>query len=457
MLEIIIAGKDEQFMNTNLQSGRWADTADRLLNRISVSTCSFTTAVEAIRTLVETGFEELSLRESKWQVSPGGRYFINVNDSTVYAFAVGENFQPEQAAGPEQMLRLVTAHTDHPCLYVKSRPEILSHGYGKLNAEVYGGAILNTWLDRPLSVAGKVVIKSENFFEPEIQIIDMKKPLFTIPNLAVHLNREVNKGVELNRQTDMAPLACVSGEEVEESFFGQMIAKECNVSVSEILDYELYLYNCDAGDLLGYREDMISAPRLDNITSVEACIQGICATKRMAGVNGILLFDNEEIGSRTKQGADSVLLSVVLGKMYGALGVPEDMAKTAMLNGFALSLDVAHGYHPNKPEKSDPTNPNPLGKGVVIKRSSAQNYVTDSGAIGSIMMLMENADIPYQKFASRSDVSQGGTLGSIATKYLPVKLVDMGVPVLAMHSARELMAAADQVALELVVKEFFEI
>lgn len=442
-------------MGINLQTGQSVDTADRLLNRISVSTCSFTTAAEAVSTLVENGFSELSLQEPEWSVETGGRYYINVGGSTVYAFAIGTEFEVENAAQEEQMLRLVAAHTDHPCLYVKSSPEIISHGYGKLNVEVYGGAILNTWLDRPLSVAGKVIIKSERSFEPEIRVIDMKKPLFTIPNLAIHLNREVNKGVELNRQTDMAPLACVNGDEVDAQFFMEMLSKKLNVSLSEILDYELYLYNCDAGDLLGFREDMISAPRLDNITSVEACLQGICGTNRIAGINGIALFDNEEIGSRTKQGADSALFSMVLRKLYSALGVSEEKAETAMLNGFMLSLDVAHGFHPNKAEKSDPTNENPLGKGVVIKRSSAQNYVTDSSAIGTMMMIMENADIPYQKFASRSDVSQGGTLGSIASKYLPMKIVDMGVPVLAMHSSRELMAAGDQVALEQVVTEFF--
>lgn len=431
-------------------------TADRLLNRISVSTCSFTTAAEAIRTLEENGFEERSLSEVSWEIKPGGSYFMNVNDSTVYAFSIGSGFEAEQAPEPGQMLRLAASHTDHPCLYVKSRPEISSHGYGKLNVEVYGGPILNTWLDRPLSVAGKVVIKSDQTFEPEVRMIDMKKPLFTIPNLAIHLNRDVNKGVELNRQTDLAPIACLGTEDMDEEFFGNMIARKLNVSVSEILDYELYLYNCDAGDLLGMKEEMISAPRLDNITSVEACLQGIlCETRRQCGINGILLFDNEEIGSRTRQGADSILLSVVMEKLYASLGVPHEVMKAAVMNGFALSLDVAHGFHPNKPEKADPTNENPLGKGVVIKRSGSQNYVTDSAAIASLMMLMENADIPYQKFASRSDATQGGTLGAIASKYMPMKIVDMGVPVLAMHSSRELMAAEDQVALEQVVKEFF--
>lgn len=431
------------------------ETADRLLNRIGVSTCSFTTVKAVKRTLEEEGTCTLSLREPMWNLETGKTYLITQADSSLFAFTIGRDFVPEQAAEPEQMLRMAAAHTDHPCLYIKSNPEIDTKGYGKLNVEVYGGAILNTWLDRALSVAGKVVIKSDHVFEPEVRILDMKRPLFTIPNLAIHLNREVNKGIELNRQTDLEPLAFVDGTEVEKDFFLSLIAKELRVSVSEILDYELYLYNCDAGDVLGIREDMISAPRLDNITSVEACLQGLLKQQRPKGMNLIALFDNEEIGSRTKQGADSELLYRILKKIYRSLGVEEETSETAIVNGFALSLDVAHGFHPNKPEKSDPTNANPLGKGVVIKRSSAQNYVTDSEAVATAMMIFENEGIPYQKFASRSDVSQGGTLGSLASKYLPMKMVDMGVPLLAMHSARELMAVADQVALEQFVTAFF--
>lgn len=431
------------------------ETADRLLNRIGVSTCSFTTVKAVKRTLEEEGTCTLSLREPMWNLETGKTYLITQADSGLFAFTIGRDFVPEQAAEPEQMLRMAAAHTDHPCLYIKSNPEIDTRGYGKLNVEVYGGAILNTWLDRALSVAGKVVIKSDHVFEPEVRILDMKRPLFTIPNLAIHLNREVNKGIELNRQTDLEPLAFVDGTEVEKDFFLSLIAKELRVSVSEILDYELYLYNCDAGDVLGIQEDMISAPRLDNITSVEACLQGLLKQQRPKGMNLIALFDNEEIGSRTKQGADSELLYRILKKIYRSLGVEEETSETAIVNGFALSLDVAHGFHPNKPEKSDPTNANPLGKGVVIKRSSAQNYVTDSEAVATAMMIFENEGIPYQKFASRSDVSQGGTLGSLASKYLPMKMVDMGVPLLAMHSARELMAVADQVALEQFVTAFF--
>ncbi len=443
---------------------KWMETADRLLNRAAISTCSFTTAKEAAATLSENGFQERYLGEEKWDVKPGDRIFIRENGSTVFAFAIGEEFEVQQAAEPEQMLRLAAAHTDHPCLYIKTKPEICAHGYGKLNVEVYGGAILNTWLDRPLSVAGRVVLKSENPFEPEVRIIDMKRPVMTVPNLAVHLNREINKGIELNKQTELEPIALLSLEEEKagKEFFLEALAKELRVSVTEILDFELYLYNCEVGDCLGLNEDLISAPRLDNITSVEACLHGICSVSspggdgsRRKGINGIVLYDNEEIGSRTKQGADSVLLQMILEKLYGALGLEREKALTAMLGAFVMSLDVAHGFHPNYPAKLDPTNECPLGGGVVIKRSSAQNYVTDSEAIGTVIMLLENAQIPYRRFASRSDVPQGGTLGSIASKYLPVKMVDMGVPLLAMHSARELMAVRDQVALENFIKEFF--
>ena len=432
------------------------ETADRLLNRIGVSTCSFTTVKAAKRTLEEEGACVLSMQTPHWDPESGKTYLVTQSDSSLFAFSIGSQFLAEEAAETDQMLRLAAAHTDHPCLYIKSNPEVDTKGYGKLNVEVYGGAILNTWMDRALSVAGKVVIKSDNVFEPEVRIVDMKRPLFTIPNLAIHLNREVNKGVELNRQNDLEPLAFVDGTEVEKDFFLSLLARELKVSASEILDYELYLYNCDAGDVLGIQEDMISAPRLDNITSVEACLQGLLNQKREKGINVIALFDNEEIGSRTKQGADSEFLYRLLKKIYRCLGVTEEKAETAIFGGFALSLDVAHGFHPNKPDKSDPTNPNPLGKGVVIKRSSAQNYVTDSEAVATAMMIFENEGIPYQKFASRSDVSQGGTLGSIASKYLPMKMVDMGVPILAMHSARELMAAADQYYLEEFVTAFFE-
>ena len=405
--------------------------------------------------LQDAGFTSINY-EDDWKLQAGGRYVINHHDTTLFAFTLPDDHDTLEGTKKKPAVRIAAAHTDFPCLRIKPSADIRMNSYAQVNVEVYGGAILNTWLDRPLGIAGRVALKSKDPFAPEVRTFCSDKSLLTIPNLAIHMNREVNKGVELNRQNDLEPLAFVDGTEVEKEFFLSLLARELKVSASEILDYELYLYNCDAGDVLGIQEDMISAPRLDNITSVEACLQGLLNQNREKGINVIALFDNEEIGSRTKQGADSEFLYRLLKKIYRCLGVAEEKAETAIFGGFALSLDVAHGFHPNKPEKSDPTNPNPLGKGVVIKRSSAQNYVTDSEAVATAMMIFENEGIPYQKFASRSDVSQGGTLGSIASKYLPMKMVDMGVPILAMHSARELMAAADQYYLEEFVTAFFE-
>ena len=424
----------------------YIETTEKLLEFIEKSPTAFQAVDEMKKRFTEGGFQVLSEREH-WNLIPGGKYVVTRNNSALIAFAIPEDLP--------FAFHIMASHSDSPAFKIKENPEMKVDGsYVKLNVEKYGGMLMAPWFDRPLSVAGRVVVKENGRLVEKL--VNIERNLVMIPNLAIHLNREVNKGVELNRQNDLEPLAYVDGTEVEKEFFFSLLARELKVSASEILDYELYLYNCDAGDVLGIQEDMISAPRLDNITSVEACLQGLLNQNREKGINVIALFDNEEIGSRTKQGADSEFLYRLLKKIYRCLGVAEEKAETAIFGGFALSLDVAHGFHPNRPEKSDPTNPNPLGKGVVIKRSSAQNYVTDSEAVATAMMIFENEGIPYQKFASRSDVSQGGTLGSIASKYLPMKMVDMGVPILAMHSARELMAAADQYYLEEFVTAFFE-
>ena len=397
--------------------------------------------------MYQRGFDELSLNE-KWTLEKEGKYFINIYDSGLFAFTIGESF--------EGMLKIAAAHTDHPCLYIKPNPEITVKGYEKVNTEVYGGAILNTWLDRPLSVSGKVTMKSSNLYQPKKKIIDFERPLFTIPNLAIHLNREINKGTELNKQTDMLPVCGMLDETINTNrFFIEYLAEESGVKTEDILDFELYVYNAEEGCVFGLNNDFISAPRLDNTTSIEACLSGIINTQPVSGINFIALFDNEEIGSRTKQGADSGLLSMVLEKIYLTLGMDRESYIDKILNGFLLSLDVAHGFHPNRPEKSDPTNINLLNHGIVIKRASSQSYATDSESIAIVEQICKAADIPYQKYAVRSDGTTGSTLGTIANKYLPMRSVDIGVPVLAMHSAREMMGIWDQAYLEKFVCRFF--
>ena len=437
------------------------DTAKRLISVVNASTCAFTAADEAMRRLEQAGFMELKLGED-WVVERGNGYFLNVYDSSVFAFKIGKEFDGG-------MLRVAAAHTDHPCMYIKPSPEMITKGYGKINVEIYGGPILNTWLDRPLSVAGRVAVKNDkstsadceagwDMLKPTIKIIDIRKPVFTIPNLAIHMNREVNKGVELNRQRDMAPLAAILEEEMNrDNFFMEYLAKHLQIQVSDILDFELYVYNTDKGERIGLNEEFISAPRLDNITSVVACVEAVTKAVRDDGLNVIALYDNEEIGSRTKQGADSNLFGFVLEKLYEALGYGREEYIRGIFEGFLLSIDVAHALHPNRAEKSDPTNMNMINSGVVIKRASSQSYATDCESIAMIEMICQKHDIPYQKYAGRSDGTTGSTLGTIADKYIPMKAVDIGVPILAMHSSRELMGVKDQAYIEELVKAYFMI
>lgn len=422
-----------------------------LLNAINECTCSFTTVLYAKERLKKADFKELSLKDmAQWKIEKGDKVYINIYDSSLFAFTVGKDIKKDD------MLRIVASHTDSPALYLKPNPEIRSRGYLKVNVEIYGGAILNTWLDRPLSMAGKLALKGNDIFNPETVIVDFKKKLFTIPNLAIHLNREINKGVELNRQIDMLPVCAVLEDKLNENnFFMEYIAKELNVKAEDILDYELYIYNAEDGCILGLDEEMISAPRLDNITSVEASLNAIIKSERSNGINGVILYDNEEIGSRSKQGADSQLLSMVLERLYDALGFKRADFLNAITNGFLLSADVSHALHPNHSEKADVTNINMLNKGTVIKRACSQTYGTDCQSIAVIEQICDTCNISYQKFASRSDVTTGSTLGSIANKYLPMRVVDIGVPVLAMHSARETMGLNDQYNIQGVMEGFF--
>lgn len=423
-------------------------SAENLIFAIEKSTCSFTTTSYAMERLEKSGFEELTITDH-WNLSNGEKYYINLYDSGLVAFAIGQG----NIAGN---LKIAAAHTDHPCLYIKPHPEMCSNGYYKVNAEIYGGAILNTWLDRPLSVAGKVSLKSDDIFHPEKRIVDFARPLFTIPNVAIHLNREINKGLELNKQTDMLPIAGIISEELNKNnFFMEYLAEELFVKPEDILDFELYVYNREEGCVLGFNNDFISAPRLDNITSVEACLAGIMEGAPVQGLNVITLFDNEEIGSRTKQGADSAMLQMILEKIYCSFQFSHEEYLNEMLNGFFLSIDVAHGTHPNRPEKSDPTNINMLNGGIVIKRASSQTYATDCESIAILEQICQAYDIPYQKYAARSDGTTGSTLGTLANKYIPMPIADIGVPVLAMHSARETMGLKDQAYLEEFVKRFF--
>lgn len=408
----------------------------------------------------ENGFTELNPGE-RWKLVPGGRYVVNLYDTTLVGLVIGEKVSCPTAAAPEAAanvppIRITAAHTDWPCLMVKPSPEVTSGPYAKLNVSVYGGPILNTWLDRPLSLAGKVCLRSSDPFHPEVRFIDFGRPLLTIPNLAIHFNREVNKGLELNPQIDMQPILAILDETLnKDSFFLDLLAGELHCRKEEILDYQCYLYNCDPPQLLGIQKEMLSSPRLDNLTSVQACVNGMIHSSFPEGICVCALYDNEEIGSSTKQGAASPLLEHLLEKAYGSLGYDRCEFLSALFHGFLLSLDVAHALHPNKGDKYDPVDHIALNGGVAIKTAVSQSYATDASYISVIEELCRRYEIPFGKFANRSDMRGGSTLGSISSCLLTMPAVDIGAPILAMHSARELMGTKDQWALSELTRRFY--
>ncbi|SFQ31671.1 aspartyl aminopeptidase [Lachnospiraceae bacterium XBB1006] len=422
---------------------------EKLFALLEAGVTPFHVVKHAEEQLKNAGFTGLCMKKD-FQIERGGAYYINHNDSALFAFTVGKNVTADS------MIRMAAAHTDHPCLHIKPSPEVNGSGYAQVNVEVYGGAILNTWLDRPLSIAGKIAVKSEDAFQPDVRIYKSEKALMTIPNLAIHMNAEVNKGVELNRQTDMLPILGMIKEELEDKdFLMNFLASELKVAKEDILDYELFVYNTEKPIYIGLEEELISAPRLDDLTSVQALLSGLMDGKNEETINLIALFNHEEIGSKTKQGANSMLLNHILEKIQIALGRTEMERVSGIYNGMLLSVDVAHALHPNKPGKMDITNKPVLNKGFCIKEACVQSYATDAEAIGIVCQICKKNDIPYQKFVNRSDERGGGTLGSLLSSMVPVKTVDVGVPMLAMHSAKECMGSQDELALYQLVTCFF--
>lgn len=429
-----------------------------LLELVKKSVSPWHTAAAAGARLEAAGFQRLNMKEP-WQLERGGCYYVEVFGSTVFAFAVGEG----DCAAPDA-LRIAAAHTDFPGLRLKPSPGMVKDGYGILNVEAYGGLILHSWQDRPLSIAGRAALRGESPLQPELRLVDFARPLLTVPELAIHLNRKVNEGTALKKQKDMLPLLTVLGEEGNKSFksfFEDCLAGEIGCRAEDILSYELNVYACEPGCQLGMAGEMVSAPRLDNITSVEACLQGMeAAAALMAGgkpIKGIRLaafFDNEEIGSRTKQGAGSLLLLQMLERIYGALGYSREQLWQSVSGGFMLSVDVAHGLQPNYPEKYDPVNRPVLNGGVVLKRAAAQSYAGDAEAVAVVAAVCQQEKIACQTFVNNSDEPGGSTLGSIASALVPMRAMDLGVPLLSMHSARETMGAWDQEALNRLLQAF---
>ena len=404
---------------------------------------------EAVLMLKEAGFQELWFQQP-WELVEGGRYYVKHHDTALFAFTIGDKQDTEGT------VRIGAAHTDFPCLRVKPKPDVSTSGYAQVNVEVYGGAILNTWLDRPLGISGRVALQSEDVLHPEIRYISVERPLLVIPNLAIHMDREINKGKALNKQTDMMPILGLLEEGLtKDDTLMQFLAEELQVEKERILDYELWVYCQETPCCLGVRDEFVLSPRLDNLTSVYALLKGIIQAKRGCGVNVAAFFDHEEVGSHTKQGAGSLLLLNLLDKIHDSLGKTSVQSRENLYDALLLSMDVAHGLHPNQIGKMDVTNQPVLGQGVCIKEAASQSYATDCEAVAIVEQICKSCGIPYQKFVNRSDMQGGGTLGSIASSILPIRTIDVGIALLAMHSAVETMGKADLHSLVDLSKAFF--
>lgn len=427
-----------------------ADIAD-FLDFIKQATSPYHTADIVAQRLHAAGFRELSLTQP-WDVKIGDAVFVRGFDTSIFAFTLGE----EMPTGDPRALRLAAAHTDFPGFRVKPIADRKDSGCLRLNVEAYGGLINESWLDRPLSLAGMVTCKGDDPLEPKRQLIDFRRPVLLMPRLAIHMNRKANEGQALNRQDEMQPIASLLDGHEDDTFL-KFLAEYLHVDPQAILSYDLNVYAQEHGEAVGLRSDFLLAPRLDNLTSAYACLVACMATKgKGEGIHAMALFDNEEVGNQTKQGAGSLLFLQVMKRLYKALGRDTESLFRDAAAGLMLSVDAAHGLHPNYAQKADPTNRPLLGKGVVLKRAASQSYANDPVAVAVVQAIADKAQIPVQEFANRSDMRGGGTLGSALSTSLPMRALDIGVPLWAMHSARETMGTQDEESLWQLIEAFYK-
>ena len=434
-----------------------SETTEKLLKFIDASPSCFH-AVKNICVMLEDAGCIRLLENETWTLEKGKRYFTTRNGSSVLAFSVPENYNGMQ---------IVSAHSDSPTFRVKSGAEITVEGhYKKLNTEGYGGMILSTWLDRPLSVAGRLAVRGTDGIRSRLVNID--RDLCVIPNVAIHMNREMNKGVEYNPQVDMLPLFAdvafdtdaagisetADGPQEKPALLG-LIAEAAGVDAEAILGEDLFLYTRQEGRFLGAKGEFVLSPRLDDLQSAFALTKAFTESTPVEYINICAVFDNEEVGSGTRQGADSTFLADVLDRITEGLGVDHSMYLRWIADSFLISADNAHAVHPNHPEKADPTNRPYLNGGIVIKFHGSQKYTTDGISAAKMKDYCERAKVPYQTYANRSDIAGGSTLGNISTAHVSVSSVDIGLPQLAMHSAVETAGVMDTEYAVRALKKFW--
>lgn len=423
-----------------------------LMEFLDSSVCNFY-AVDTLRKILDAnGFVPLDMRDS-WSLRWGQKYYVTKNDSALFAFIVGEG-------QPSDGFSIISAHSDSPGFRIKPHAEMISDGnIIKLNTEVYGGPILYTWFDRPLSIAGRVMLKSYDPLNPTTELVKFDRPLLTIPHLAIHFNRAVNEGNPLSKQKDMLPVLGMIKDRLEkDNVLLNMLADELGVDVDHILSWDLALYDTTPATLLGLNDEFVSSGRLDDLSMVHAAVNALITCKPSSPKTRIIaIFDNEETGSGTKQGAASPVLMHLCRRIISQLGGEEEDYFRAISNSFMVSADNAHGVHPNYVEKQDPTNHPVLGGGPVIKINANCKYMTDADSAAVFRSICEDAEVPCQYFVNHSDVAGGSTLGNILTSQIDLRGVDMGAALWAMHSVRETQSADDHLYTIKAFTRFFDL
>lgn len=428
----------------------------RLLSFLDASPVNFLAVKNLTDELQQHGYRRIDTTEALGTVKAGDKFFVTKNDSSIYAFQIGR--KPLAETG----FHMICAHCDSPTFRIKPHAEIdCEGGIVKLNTEVYGGPIMSTWFDHPLTLAGRVIVKSKDVMTPTTLLLHVKRPLLQISNLAIHFNRQVNDGVKLSRQKDVLPILGIINDELEKgNLLMNIILEELNkqqtVAREDILDFDLYLADATPACTFGAHNELISSGRLDDLSMCFAGLEALLASQPTDTTQVLAIFDNEETGSQTKQGAGSPFLSYMLKRIALAQGGTEEAYYQAVERAFMISADNAHAWHPNYSEKYDPTNHPMLGGGPVIKFNAAQKYASDAYSASVFAGLCKKAGVPCQRFVNHSDVAGGSTLGNILASSIPLRGVDMGNAILAMHSCRETGSTADHEFCVKVFTQFYQ-
>ena len=426
---------------------------NRLLKFLDASPVNFLAARNIACELEQNGYRRLDPQLPLGELKAGDKVYVTKNDSSVYAFRLGR--KPLAETG----FHMICAHSDSPTFRVKPHAEMTGEGgLVRLNTEVYGGPILSTWFDRPLTLAGRVIVRGKDAMSPETMLMHVRRPLLQISNLAIHFNRQVNDGVKLSKQKDMLPLLGLINDELEQdhllmNVIVEELSKQRPVSHEDILDFDLYLADTQPACTFGVHDEFISSGRLDDLSMCFAGLEALIAAPESDTTQVLAIFDNEETGSQTKQGAGSPFLASMLMRIARQQSGTEEAYWQAVERAFMISADNAHAFHPNYAEKYDPTNHPMLGGGPAIKFNASQKYASDAVSAAIFAEICRKAGVPCQRFVNHSDVAGGSTLGNILASTVPLRGIDMGNAILGMHSCRETGSVADH---EYCVRAFTE-